>query len=203
MGLAQPAFSLQTSLVSAVVRHSDGDNVLVQCPQGSFRAARAAGCLLTPAVGDTVLLALLDDGEAWIVQVLRISADQRTLTLPPDTRLHARHLQVQTETTVLESGHLSLKALTLVLEGTLVQMTGRVCVQGFAHVRSWCRQLHENVRQFCGSYDSHRRTVEDLDAVQAGRIRLTSESSVRVRADHADIKADTFLDLDARHIKVG
>ena len=79
-------------LVAATVQASEDNAVLVAGSFGLVRAMVADSCLLAPAIHDTVLVALLDDGSAWLVQVLRRTQDTASLRVPPKTTLHAENL---------------------------------------------------------------------------------------------------------------
>ena len=93
MGYALPAEEPESSLVKGTVTGvgmNDGA-MLVRTPRGIVRAERAAGCLLKPRCGDTVLTAFLPGGEAWVTCVLtRAEAEtEAELALPDRTALRA------------------------------------------------------------------------------------------------------------------
>ena len=101
MGYALPAEEPEGSLVKGTVTGvgmNDGA-MLVRTPRGIVRAERAAGCLLKPRCGDTVLTAFLSGGEAWVTCVLtRAEAEtEAELALPDRTALRARELSIEAE----------------------------------------------------------------------------------------------------------
>ena len=63
MGYALPIEEPEGSLVKGIVAGvgTDDGAMLVRTPRGVVRAERAAGCLLKPRCGDTVLTAFLPD----------------------------------------------------------------------------------------------------------------------------------------------
>lgn len=192
------ALTCESSLVSGTVRSRNGDALLVAGPFGLVRALRADGCLLRPELRDTVLLALLDNGEAWVLSVLR-RADARAegeLALPETTRLQARDMH-------LEAGNLRLSGQTVDIRAGLLSLGGHLLLQGFAVVRTICRHLGEQALRRCGRYAALDEDVRDLAHRAAGRVRDEVRTSYRLRAEHADIRATEQVDIDGRHIKVG
>ena len=120
-----------SSLTSGVVRAREGDALLVAGPFGLVRARRADGCLLQPEPRDAVLLALLDDGDAWVLSVLR-RADacaSGELRLPARTRLHTGELS-------LSADDLRLSGRVVSVRAGLLTLGGRLLLQGFAAVRT-------------------------------------------------------------------
>ncbi len=196
MGYALPSERLESRLASGTVRACEGDALLVQGACGLVRAVRAEGCLLMPEPRDTVLLALLDSGEAWVLSVLRRHGGDAALRLPETTTLEAATLNLHAESVRIEGRQVDIRA-------GLLAFGGQVLVQGFAVVRTFARSLGERVFRRRGDYGSLSETVEDLAECKAGRVRTDSRTSYRVRAESADIRAQAHMDLDAEHIKVG
>ena len=195
-----PVLSYGSGLAAGTVRSREGDALLVAGPFGLVRALRAEGCLLAPNVRDTVLLALLDNGEAWAISVLR-RADaagdaQSVLALPDKTRLLGREL-------TLEADDLRLRGRSMDIRAGLLSLGGRVLLQGFAVVQTICRHLRERALRRSGRYAALEEDVRDLSHRSAGRVRSEARTSYRLRAEHADIRAAEQVDIDGRHIKVG
>lgn len=187
-----------SSLTSGVVQAREGDALLVAGPFGLVRARRADGCLLQPEPRDAVLLALLDDGDAWVLSVLR-RADARAsgeLRLPARTRLHTGELS-------LSADDLRLSGRVVSVRAGLLTLGGRLLLQGFATVRTLCRDLKERALRRSGRYAALEEEVEDLAHRAAGRVRSEARTSYRLRAERADIRAAEQVDIDGRHIKVG
>ena len=187
-----------SALLSGTVRTGDGDDLLVAGSFGIVRARRAEGCLLQPEVRDTVLLALLDDGGAWVLSVLR-RADARAtgeVRLPARARLRGREL-------ALSAGDLRLTGGTVDVRAGLLTLGGHMLLQGFAAMRTLCRDLGERALRRAGRYGALEEEVEDLAHRAAGRVRSEARASYRLRAEHADIRAAGQVDIDGRHIKVG
>ncbi len=183
-------------LLSGIISHVSGDGLLVQTPAGLVRAVRAAGCLLAPEQGDRVLVALLG-AEAWVLNVLQRAKDTTaTLRLPARTSISSTSLHISASNTQLSGENLQLNATSLAMNGTTL-------VVKFGLIRTLARRVDEFVRERCAHFGSLRERILGLAERRAGRVRLNSDTSLRVRAEHADLKAKTILDLDAEHIKLG
>ncbi|MBR5998636.1 MAG: DUF3540 domain-containing protein [Deltaproteobacteria bacterium] len=212
MGQALPSHSLETMLVRGTVQVTDGNQVLFAGSGGLIRAERAASCLLAPRPRDTVLAALLDDGSAWVLAVLGSSAEENAaeLRLPRNTEIRAETLAISSGEATLSAQNLSLKGKKIDLEGEsvgiasrLLSLGGQICIQGFAVVRTFARSLAERAQRRVSHYGSLSEEVTDLSKRAAGRSQLHVETSLRVRAENADIRASEQVDIDASHIKVG
>lgn len=195
-----PVLTYENRLATGTVHSRQGDALLVAGPFGLVRALRADGCLLAPNVRDTVLLALMDDGEAWVISVLRqavgVAQAESELRLPEKTRLHGQRL-------TLEAEELRLNGRSVDIRAGLLSLGGRVLLQGFAVVQTICRHLGERALRRSGRYAALEEDVRDLAHRSAGRVRSEARTSYRLRAEHADIRAAEQVDIDGRHIKVG
>ncbi len=185
-------------LTCGTVQARDGDALLVAGAFGLVRARRAEGCLLLPEVRDSVLLALPDDGGAWVVSVLR----RANPDAPGELRVPAR-ARLCGEDLALRAARLRLSGREVEVQAGLLTLGGRMLLQGFAVVRTLCRTLKECALRRSGRYGALDEEVADLAHRAAGRVRSEARASYRLRAEHADIRAAEQVDIDGRHIKVG
>lgn len=209
---AQPLTLFENAFTHGTVRQTDGDAVLVAGKCGMVRAMRAESCLLAPQPRDTVLLALLDDGSAWVLAVLRRNADAATaeLRLPEASAVRARTLDIRADDAALTAESLRLHGKSLALEGDAVGITsrlltlgGQVLLQGFAVMRTLARNFGEQVARRVGRYGALDEKVDGLARRTAGRAQVAVDTSYRLRAENADVRASGQMDIDASHIKVG
>lgn len=196
MGYALPIEEPEGSIDKGTVIGAQGNALLVRTRFGVVRAGRAAGCLLSPRRGDEVLTASLPDGEVWVTCVLSRPGGEAEIELPDKTVLKGRELSFESEKTSFTSRLISM-------EGTVLSMGGGLLLQGFAAVQTAARRLGERVARKDGRYGKLSEHTEGLDERSAGRMRVSSESSYRLRAENADVRAQSMLDLDAERIKVG
>lgn len=196
MGYALPIEEPEGSIDKGMIVGSQGSTLLVRTRFGIVRAERAAGCLLSPRCGDEVMTASLPDGEVWVICVLSRPSGEAEIELPEKTVLKGRELSFASEKMNFTSRFISM-------EGTLLSMGGGLLLQGFAAVQTAARRLGERVARKEGRYGELSERTEGLDERSAGRMRVNSESSYRLRAENADVRAQSMLDLDAERIKVG
>ena len=212
MGQAMPSRSLETMLTKGTVQSTDGSHVIIAGSRGLIKAERAESCLLAPQRHDTVLAALLDDGSAWVLAVLSSKAKEDTaeLRLPKNTEVKAETLAISSSEATLSAQSLSLKGKNIDIEGesvgiasSLLSLGGQICIQGFAVVRTFAHSLAERVRRRAARCGSLLEEVEELSRRTAGRSQIQVETSLRVRAKNADLRASEQVDIDASQIKVG
>jgi hypothetical protein len=194
---AQAVRSNGNALTEGVARMVSGACCMVATPAGLLRATRAAGCLLAPAAGDRVLLALTPDN-AWVLAVLeRGEGGAATLELPPRTTIDAR------ETLILTAGDLRAEAASLTLSASFMRFSGKLLLQSFESVRTMAARLVELVFRRHARYGKVKEETVETREVSAGRMRVDCAHSVRLSAENLDIKARELLDMDAGHIKLG
>lgn len=196
MGYALPIEELTASLDKGTVIGVHGRALLVRMAHGVVRAERAVGCLLTPQCGDVTLVATLPDGEAWVTCVLSREDCPAEIELPEKTSLRGEELSI-------ESKKASISASSISMEGTILSLGGALLLQGFAAVQTAARRVGECIARKEGRYGELSERTDGLDERTAGRMRVKSETSYRLRAENADVRAEAMLDLDAERIKVG
>lgn len=205
MGYALPFKEPANGLVPGTVHSKDTEGLamLVHTASGLIRAGRAAGCLLEPAPRDTVLLALLDNGEAWVLSVLRQHKPEGSLVLPATTTILGGKLTLRADNMALESSKLHIESDRLHIGARLLHLAGQNLLQTFGVVRQVAGRLKERILHKEIACQTLRENVTDLMETRAGHMHLHSNHELRVRVDHADIRAKTVLDMDAEHIKLG
>jgi hypothetical protein len=183
---AEPDNALMDGLVQMVCE----DKLVVAGRFGLARATRAAGCLLTPEVGDRVLLAFTGE-EAWVLSVLSRAADARPgmLTLPAHTVMQAQRLELSGDVLELRAG--------------VLFVTGKLLAESFDVVRRKAGKLLDIALRRHACYGKNREETQETAEVSVGRLRFDCRHSARMRAENLDIKASELLDLDGSHIKVG
>jgi hypothetical protein len=191
------------------VRHVEGAAVTVRTTLLDVPAKRAASCLLDPAVGDRVLLAVEEGGDAFVLAVLEQKAPgTATVSVEGDLTLRAvggrvsiaaqegfevasaaaaRILAKAVEVSALES--LSL------LGGAVRAELGKVKV-----VASAIEGFFDRVRQH--TKYSHR-TVEELDQVNARHLDYAAEESAHLRGENTLVTADHLVKVNGEQVHVG
>ena len=200
MGYALPAEEPESSLVKGTVTGvgmNDGA-MLVRTPRGIVRAERAAGCLLKPRCGDTVLTAFLPGGEAWVTCVLtRAEAEtEAELALPDRTALRAHELSIEAEKAGVAARHISM-------EGTILSLGGGLLLQGFAAVQDRCAPRRRADSAQGGTLRRALRAHGRARRAQRGAYAREERDQLPAARRNADVRAEAMLDLDGERIKVG
>jgi len=191
-----------------------GESVEVRTGSGTFGALRAASCLLAPAQGDRVLLAVPPEGPLYVLAVLeRDESAPAELLLGPDARLRAgRRVVIEAPEDV-----------ALHTAGTLRTSSRALCVsadEGTVAVKkvSWmsnllelyvdvARSLVQKVEAHVESVTLHakqsHRFVEELDATRAGTIDARAEKAVHLRGENTFVTAEELVKVDGELIHFG
>ena len=189
-GLATGA-GLHVGRVQSVLSGKSVDVIVVAGPFGMVHARRAAGCLLMPRAGDSVLLflpgatsgdTLGNDVAAYVLNVLERPDDTGELALPATATLAAQRLELRADT---------------------LSLSGKVLSQAFASVRSLAGHVLERAGRRMGLYGKRKDRVTDVAETTAGRIRVAADETLRLRARNADVRAQNSAILDAEHVKIG
>jgi Protein of unknown function (DUF3540). len=210
MRLMLKTTSHEKGLSKGVVQSKDGDVYMVIGEYGLVRSLRAAGCLLAPEKGDTVLVSLLSSGECWVITVLQKKSREGSLALPATTH-------VEVEDFSLKANRYSAKAKTLhtsagqhIMESALLTLTSHaallkseILVQKIAKIRTVARDVREFFARHSAKAGKYSQEVEKSAQITAHTMNVATGAGLRVRSKNIDMKAETLLDMDAEQIKLG
>jgi len=212
--LKRPAEPAALHHSTAAVTGTLGPYVLVDHP-ACAKARVAVSCLVVPSPGDTVMLALTENGhEAYILAILdRPNAHAATLDLGGGNKLVSRSgtLQVQSNDLQLDgvssmafrSASLDVDAVTAnvrVKHGQAWFDTLESCAVSItqaAKTVSW--QIGRLVQRLKESV----RYTEGLDETRAGRVRIDVDGHHHLRAGHLTHTAQGFVKIDGQKIDLG
>ena len=188
---------------------------LVRTSFGEIAAVRAAGCLLEPADGDKVLLAVDIGGGAYVLSVLERDASLAAeLAVDGDARLSARGGSL----TLAAERDLSLRCgqgLSAVAGSVSVQagrgtaVIERVRVAGhslktrFKRVNSLAQTVDMACRRYTQRLTDCFRFVKEHDEVQAGSQRVLVEELMALHAKNHSIMAEEQVVINAGEIHLG
>jgi len=184
--------------------------VIIHAPSGVAGAQIAAGCLLTPAPGDRVLVSR-SGTERFVLTVLTRQTGEAELSFDGDLRIRARNLALAgREATSVESGHeIGLRAPRVaVTAGAAELATGRLGVTGqaahvqFRHARVLVTALESIGDRVVQSVRQLVRHVQDTESVQSGNLiqRVRDTYLMRSRRTSLTSRKDTHIDGERIHM---
>ncbi|MFZ5427976.1 MAG: DUF3540 domain-containing protein [Thermodesulfobacteriota bacterium] len=186
---------------------------LVETSFAEVEAARAVSCLVEPACGDKVLLAVDLSGGAWILSVLE-SAGTVNLAVDGDARLSARGgtLTIASDRDVslacpgaisAVSGELSVHASSCSAVIEKASLAGRALRTQFKRVRQAAASVDQMFRRFTQRSQESSRFVKEHDEVQAGSRRVLVEELCALHARNHSMMAEEHVVINADQIHMG
>jgi hypothetical protein len=202
--LKQPRSTSRHETSGWVLESAGERGFLVARDQQRLFCTQAFGCLVTPSVGDRVLLADVDD-TTFILSVLERPSNERpsvhlpngldietgaqlriggaSVELAPESlRLHANEVDCQTASLTYNCG----EARGFVGLGKLVGRTLELLADKWTQI----------------SKQSYRIS-QQLECVRAGELDCEAQQSLRLHGKNTLISADQLGKLDARQIHIG
>lgn len=192
-----------------VVRVGDGNAA------SEYTARRATSCLLDPALGDHVLVAVFGDGRAFVLAVLeRTEEGPATASLDRDLTLRVPNGSLQLAAKdgvgVVSAGDVSIVGASLDVKAG----EGRVSIEKIAVLGRQLLAEVASVKVVAGAVDSVMdrwvqkvkrayRTVEELDQLRSKRVDYSAEKSMHLHAENTLVTATELVKFDGEHIHLG
>lgn len=209
------AFDMPATLRHARINAFDGERYGVVSPEGHrYWLKPALGCLLQPAVGDSVLISLAGDA-GYILSVLERSQPS-TSELRVAGNLHLSVptgvLSIETRDGVsLNAGDmLAIQAKSLIAGVTDANLAvSALKVTGECNESQWVERNDTAVRHseravtHSAEYGDSRRRTQGHEDLHAGSVRQQVEKDWSVRGETLDLFAQVTVALDGERIKLG
>ena len=192
-----------------------GDGITVQTELICCEASVAPSCLLTPVVGDKVLLVTDTQGGDYVLAVLeRASGQTATLRFSGNTEISVASgtltLSGRDGVALTSARELSLTATTL----RATAISGDVTVENMSIVGGAWRSCVNSVKSVGRTFDSvldrcHQRVarsyrqIDEIDQVKAGQINYQADTSLQLHGKYALVTADELVKMDAEQIHLG
>jgi hypothetical protein len=167
-------------------------------------ARKADGCLVTPEVGDLVLVAEGGKEGPFVLSVIMKGRAESRLVLNGE-------VEVQAESFVLKArGRVGVEAPEIAFTG----VRGEARFLTFAFLVGVCKAEIQKVTTVIQSLDSVTdrltqrirnsfRWVENLEQVHAGRIRSIVKQRFSIKARHVSVQAEEEVTVDGRKVLLG
>jgi hypothetical protein len=180
-----------------------------------YRAERAASCLLRPAAGDEVLVALLPDRRAFVLAVLTRDETKRSeIRVDGDLRIASdkgrvsisgsEGVAVVTPRDVeMVAGRITLKSAATALASEAITVVGKAVVLELDRVKLGARTFDSVLERFTQRVKRAIRTVEETDHLRAERIDYAAEKSLAMYGENAVVTAKELVKVDGGQIHLG
>lgn len=200
--------------IGAVIRTS-GSMFVVETEGGEITAKRAASCLLEPAPGDMVIVAVATADQAYVLAVLeREEGAPGRISLEGDLDVDLRggQLRLKAEEGVTLA---SPKDVSVISSGVRVRaITGEVALQSLSFLSTVVRAEVEKAKLLAGSLDSVMerlsqrvkrayRVVEETDHLRAARVDYAAKETMGLHGANTLVTAEELVKLDGEQIHVG
>lgn len=200
--------------IASVTALLEGGQVHVNHDGAMRKAKRAASCLLEPQPGDRVWIAGQAGAGFYVLAVLeRASSGPTELHIEGDARLRS-------------SGTLALRGeggleldtpAKLGMRGDEVAVSGRVGQLAFTELRAYARELFASlarvtrvgkvlelfVERVVQRSKLSVRTVEGVDQLSAGTVKIEAERAASLSSKHALVTGEQLVKLDGGQIHLG
>jgi hypothetical protein len=186
-----------------------GSELTVRTALADLSVRRAASCLLDPSVGDRVLVAAEEAGDAFVLAVLE-QADPRRATLSFEGDVSLRSLrggvslaaQAGVDIVSAAATRIVAKALEVGAVEALSVLGGAVKAE-LGKVKLFASSFDAFFERVSQHAKSSHRTIAELDQVTAGHIDYAAGESAHLRGENALVTAHRLVKVDGEQVHVG
>jgi hypothetical protein len=186
----------------------------VRTDVGASLARRAASCVLEPQLDDLVLVAFVDGGRCYILNVLEAAGPTSHLSFDGDVELRVRSgalsIGARDAVRIVTPGDLSLVCSRIELEA----LDLNVAVESLHYLGRTLRCQLDTLKGVVGSLETvaerylqiakrSYRTVAGRDELRAKEIDYAAEEIATIRARNTIVTAEQMLKVDAEQIHLG
>lgn len=188
----------QGELVTAKVtdRQEEAFTVIFESG-GSCAVRRAAGCVLLPDPGDTVLVYHAPQGQSWMLQVLEKAASTWKLQCPADLELGARDKRC-----AIKGNELDIDAVQTRVRFLGLELTGGALNAKVQHIRSVAGSMTTFTRR-CTAVVGRMLRTSGFEQHKARQLRTEVEGRMTTRCGQASIVAEEDVSIDGSTINLG
>ena len=192
-----------------------GQTLVVRGAFSDVQARRATSCLVAPNVGDRVLVALEEAGDAFVLAVLEqrcegvtnieVDGDIALSTTTGKVAIAAQEgVDVVSPSPVkIAAGEVSITAALGRLRVEALDVLGRVVDAEFGKVKVFASSIDSVLERFTQRARYSRRTVEELDQVKAGHIDYAAAGNTHLRGENTLVSAEDLVKLNAEQVHLG
>lgn len=188
--------------------------LVVRVDGAEREARRAVSCLVAPAPGDEVLLAVLEDRRAYVLAVLeRGSAGPTELAVEGDCVVRATGEMalaarggmslLSGEDLSVVAGRFTLKTLATTLASETLEVVGRTLTAELDRARVAAKSVDGFFERVTQRAKRSLRITEELDQVRAARVDVGASQTLTMNAENAVVTAGSLIKIDGGQIQLG
>lgn len=187
----------------------DGKILTVRGALGDTLARQATSCLVEPSLGDRVLVAAEERGDAFVLAVLeQRSPEVTTIAVEGDLQLRAARGKVtvaaQEGIELLTAAAVSVASRALeVSAAEAISVIGGAVKAEVDKVKLYATAVDGFYERWSQRVKRSYRTVEELDQVKARHIDYAAQGTVQLRGETTLVSAHDLVKLNAEQIHVG
>jgi|GEM_PF-5227616 len=160
-------------------------------------AWRAAGCLIEPIEGDTVLCAPVDGGTA-VLTVLTRAGGEATLSVAG-----ADALTLAQDTLAIRSEDLTVDSATITVRAASSRLIGKAITAIADGLETVVKQLRRVADQEISSVNDSVRVVHNTDTLKAKHLTQEAEQTMALRSHVTVIDASGDVRVNGERISLG
>jgi Protein of unknown function (DUF3540) len=187
----------------------DAGLLTVRTALADVTARRAASCLLAAAVGDRVLLAVEERGDAFVLAVLE-QRDPSSATLSVEGDLTLRSVRGKVSVAAQEGIELVTAAAARVVAAAVdVEAIGALSILGGAvkaelgKVKVYATTLDSFFERVSQHAKRSLRTIDEIDQVKARDIDYAASGNAHLRGENALVTAHDLVKINGEQVHVG
>jgi len=203
------AYMLQDDVrlfTARVMGHCD-DRFMILAEGVSSLALRAAGCLLQPEPGDTVLTVVAEDGTTYILNVLARteSADTARISAPGNLMLlKGEQISIEPRKALnISSPDFNLEACSATANTATLKLQGSSMESRFLKITTIARTIESVSDLLMQKTGRCYRRVQEFEEATIGRLRMLVDGLFSVSSKSASMKAEKRFKVDAEKIHLG
>jgi len=193
----------------------DRELFTVRTALAEVKARRALGCLVAPLVGDRVLVAVEERGDAFVLSVLeRGEAAETSIDVDGDLRLRSRSGKVSiaaqegVELVSPERVRVTTAAVEVsALEGRFVtqalSVIGGAVRAELGKIKLLADTLDAAIERVSQRVERSYRTVGLIDQVRAQHIDYAAAGNAQLRGENAIVSADDLVKVNGEQVHIG
>jgi hypothetical protein len=219
-GIEAPPSALDVRQTYAVVEAVAGDFFVARASDRVVRARRAASCIVEPAVGDRVLVAIPSAAhghpaeEPFILAVLVKGERSVTLAMDGDVTLRSRgggiSLVASEAVSIASASKVELNAPELEVRtmktsffSASLSYIGRALEGEIGRIRLVAQTVDRTIDRVSERVKRSFRTIEEIEKVKAHELDVDVEGNVTLHSDNTVMSAEKLVKVDGEQIHLG